>query len=130
MILVGQYGSPFVRRVGVSLRVLGFAHEHDTRSVFTNFDVMRRTNPLRRVPSLILDDGKVLLDPAAILDWLDQFVGPEQALVPAAGTRRRRVLRGVALATGAIDKPSAAAAERLIRPWPEWIGRCRIRAKR
>ncbi len=132
MMLVGQYDSPFVRRVGVSLRVLGLAYEHDTRSVFADFDAMRRINPLGRIPSLILDDGEVLLDSAAILDWLDQFVGPERALVPAAGTERRRVLRRVALATGAIDKAGAAAAERLIRPsayrWPEWIGRCRIQA--
>lgn len=37
MILVGQYGSPFVRRVAVSLRVLGFAYRHDARSVFGDF---------------------------------------------------------------------------------------------
>jgi glutathione S-transferase len=132
MVLVGQYDSPFVRRVGVSLRVLGFAYEHDTRSVFADFDAMRKINPLGRIPSLILDDGEVLLDSAAILDWLDQRVGPERALVPAAGTERRRALRRIALATGAIDKAGAAAAERIIRPsayrWPEWIGRCRIQA--
>jgi glutathione S-transferase len=44
MILVGQYDSPYVRRVAVSLRTLGFAHEHDTRSVFADFDAMRAVN--------------------------------------------------------------------------------------
>ena len=57
MILVGQYDSPFVRRVAISLRLLSFAYEHDTRSVFGDFDSMRTTNPLGRIPSLILDDG-------------------------------------------------------------------------
>ena len=38
MILVGQYDSPYVRRVAVSLRVLGFEYRHDTRSVFADFD--------------------------------------------------------------------------------------------
>jgi glutathione S-transferase len=132
MILVGQYDSPFVRRVAVSLRVLGFAYEHDTRSVFADFDAMRQVNPLGRIPSLILRDGEILIDSATILDWLNESVGPERALVPADGPERRRVLRRIALATGAIDKAGAATYERLIRPsacrWPDWIERCRTQA--
>src|SRR5579859_3242630 len=114
MILVGQYDSPFVRRVAVSLRVLGFAYEHDTRSVFADFAAMRDINPLGRIPSLVLDDGEVLIDSAAIRDWLDETVGPERALVPPAGIARRSVLRRIVLATGAIDKAGAAAYERLV----------------
>jgi glutathione S-transferase len=129
MILVGQYDSPYVRRVAISLRVLGFEYEHDTRSVFADFDAMRQINPLGRIPSLVLQDGEVLIDSAAILDWLDQTVGPELALVAPGGVERRRALRLIALATGAIDKVGAAAYERLIRPaalrWPEWVERCR-----
>jgi len=132
MILIGQYDSPFVRRVAISLRVLGFGYQHDTRSVFADFEAMRRVNPLGRIPSLVLDDGEVLIDSAAILDWLDQSVGPERALIPVAGTERRQVLRRMALATGVIDKAGAAAYERLIRPeayrWPEWIERCLTQA--
>jgi glutathione S-transferase len=133
MILVGQYDSPYVRRVAVSLRVLGFAYEHDTRSVFADFDAMRRVNPLGRIPSLVLADGETLIDSAAILDWLDETVGPGRALIPAAGAARRQVLRRIALATGVIDKAGAATYERLIRPsahrWPEWIARCRTQAE-
>jgi glutathione S-transferase len=129
MILVGQYDSPYVRRVAVSLRVLGFDYQHDTRSVFGDFEAMRKVNPLGRIPSLILDEGDVLIDSAAILDWLDHTVGPERALLPHGGPERRDALRLIALATGAIDKIGAAAYERLIRPsayrWPEWIERCR-----
>jgi len=62
MILVGQYDSPYVRRVAVSLRMLGFAYRHDTRSVFADFDAMRQVNPLGRIPSLVLDDGATLID--------------------------------------------------------------------
>jgi glutathione S-transferase len=133
MILVGQYDSPYVRRVAVSLRVLGFDYDHDTRSVFADFDAMRQINPIGRIPSLVLPDGEVLIDSAAILDWLDQTVGPERALVPPGGAERRRVLRLIALATGAIDKAGAAAYERIIRPfafrWPEWIQRCTTQAE-
>lgn len=133
MILVGQYDSPYVRRVAISLRVLGFAYDHDTRSVFGDFDSMRQTNPLGRIPSLVLDDGEVLIDSGAILDWLDERVGPGRALIPVSGPARRQALRRIALATGAIDKAGAAAYERLIRPagyrWQEWIARLRTQAE-
>jgi glutathione S-transferase len=130
MILVGQYDSPFVRRVAISLRVLGFAYEHDTRSVFADFDAMREINPLGRIPSLILPGGETLIDSAAILDWLDERVGPERALVPRKGAERRRALRLIALATGTQDKIGAVGFERTMRPaayrWPDWVERCRI----
>jgi glutathione S-transferase len=132
MILVGQYDSPFVRRVAISLRVLGFAYDHDTRSVFGDFDAMRTVNPLARIPSLTLDSGETLIDSAAILDWLDREVGPERALLPAAGAERTRAMQIVALATGAVEKFGAVNYERIIRPapfrWPDWIERCRTQA--
>lgn len=132
MILVGQYDSPYTRRVAVTLGVLGIAFEHDTRSVFGDFDSMRTVNPLGRVPSLILPNGTTLIDSAAILDWLDQTVGPERALLPPEGTSRQEALQRIALATGTIDKVMAAAYERLIRPepcrWPDWLSRCRTQA--
>jgi glutathione S-transferase len=133
MILVGQYDSPYTRRVAVSLGLLGLGFEHDTRSVFADFDSMRATNPLGRVPSLILPDGTTLIDSAAILDWLDQAVGPGRALLPPTGSSRQQALQRIALATGAIDKVGASAYERLIRPaayrWPDWIARCRSQAE-
>lgn len=128
MILVGQYDSPYARRVAISLRVLGIPYEHDTRSVFGDFDSMRKTNPLGRIPSLILDDGTVLVDSAAILDWMDESVGPGRALLPPSGLARRDALQRIALANGAVDKIGGGRNyESLIRPsryrWPEWIAR-------
>ncbi len=129
VILVGQYDSPYTRRVAISLMVLGIPYEHDTRSVFGDFDSMRKTNPLGRIPSMILDDGEVLIDSAAILDWIDETAGPERALLPHSGSARRDALRRIALANGAADKLGGGVNyERLIRPvryrWPEWIERC------
>jgi glutathione S-transferase len=130
MILIGQYDSPFARRVAISLRLLGFAYEHDTRSIFGDFDALRRINPAGRIPALILDDGEVLIDSSAILDWLDKTVGPERALIPPRGPERRQALRLIGLATGAIEKIGVTVYERLIRPsalrWPEWIERCQV----
>lgn len=132
MILVGQYDSPYVRRVAITLKHLGFPFEHDTRSVFGDFASMRQTNPLGRVPSLILDDGEVLIDSAAMLDWLDGLVGPERALIPRTGIPRRTALRRIGLATGAIDKVGAVNYERRLRPeryrWPDWVERCTVQA--
>ena len=133
MILVGQYDSPYVRRVAVSLRLLGLPYEHDIRSVFGDFDSMRQTNPLGRIPSLILDDGEVLIDSAAILDHIDETVGPARALTPLRGVARRACLRRIALASGAIDKAGGGVVyERLVRPsryrWPAWMERCGAQA--
>jgi glutathione S-transferase len=127
MILVGQYDSPFVRRVAISLRALGFTYEHDTRSVFGDFDSMRTTNPLGRIPSLTLDSGETLIDSGAILDWLDREVGPERALTPTSGPARTRALQLIALAAGGVEKFGAENYESIIRParyrWPDWIAR-------
>ena len=100
MILVGQHDSPYVRRVAISLRVLGFAYEHDTRWVFADFDAMRAVNPLGRIPSLVLDGDGVLIDSAAILDWLDQTVGPARALLPPAAAS------GAGRSTGSRSPPA------------------------
>ena len=66
--LIGHYDSPFVRRVGVSMHVLGIPFERHLLSVFSGAEEMRAFNPLVRVPVLVLDDGERLIDSAAILD--------------------------------------------------------------
>src|SRR5205085_10287215 len=114
MILVGQYDSPYVRRVAIALHLLGLPFERNTISVFRDAEAMRRINPIGRIPSLVLDDGEVIIDSAAILDHIDQYVGPDRALVPARGADRRRVLRIIALASGVLDKVGAVVYERTL----------------
>ena len=126
--LVGHYDSPFVRRVGISLCVLAIPFERTLLSVFSDADAMRAFNPLVRVPALVLDVGECLIESAAILDHLDERVGPGRALLPVAGKARRDALQILALATGVSDKAVAIAYER--RKGAEkidegWIGRCR-----
>lgn len=128
MQLVGQYDSPYVRRVAISLTLLGLPFTRNPISVFADEAEMRRINPLVRIPSLILEDGEVLVDSAAILDHIDETVSPERALLPPRGAERRQALRIVALATGAIDKAGAIVYERMLRPadkvYPPWVERC------
>ena len=116
MILVGQYDSPFVRRVAVTLHLYGMPFTRNTISVFGDADQMAKINPLVRIPSLVLDSGETLIDSAAILDTLDEMAGPGRALTPASGATRRRVLQVTAMATGAIDKAGAWVYERHFHP--------------
>ena len=127
MILVGQYDSPFVRRAAVALRLYGFAYEHRPWSVWADSDKVATFNPMRRVPTLVLDDGEVLIESAAILDALDDMVGPQRALLPAGGPDRRRGLKVCALSTGLADKAVSLVYEGLLHPDPSetWIERCR-----
>ena len=126
MILIGQYDSPFVRRVAIALRLYGFDYEHRPWSVWADADALAMLNPLRRVPTLVLDDGEVLIESAAILDALDQMVGPDRALIPSSGAARRRALKVCALATGLADKAVSLFYEGLLHEAPSqtWTDRC------
>ncbi|HZZ87022.1 MAG TPA: glutathione S-transferase family protein [Caulobacteraceae bacterium] len=127
MILIGQYDSPFVRRVAIALTLYGVAYEHRPWSVWADADRLAAINPLRRVPTLVLDGGEVLIESSAILDALDEMAGPAKALLPHAGAERRRGLWVCALSTGLADKAVSLFYEGLLRdaPSPAWIDRCR-----
>ena len=104
MQLIGQFDSPFVRRVGIALKLYALPFEHLPFSTFGEGDRFVQHNPLRRVPTLVLDDGTALVDSAAILDHLDEAHGRDRALIPATGADRRAALQRIALATGTADK--------------------------
>jgi glutathione S-transferase len=127
MILIGQYDSPFVRRVAIAMRRYGLGYEHRPWSVFADAEKIAEYNPLRRVPTLILDDGEVLIESWAILDAIDELVGPERALLPGAGTVRRDGLCVAALAMGFADKSVSLYLESFLRAAPSdvWMARCR-----
>jgi glutathione S-transferase len=104
MILIGQYDSPFVRRVGIALRRYELPFEHRPWSVWSHAEQIAQYNPLRRVPTLLLDDGSVLVESFSILSALDDLVGEARALWPVRGPARLDALRVAALATGFADK--------------------------
>jgi glutathione S-transferase len=120
MVLIGRYRSPFTRRVAVTLRLLGFDYEHRPYTAWRNLKDVRAANPVGRVPALILDSGETLFDSAAILDYLDQVVGPERALLPAQEPARHEALRIVACALGTLEKVVAALYEQTMHP-PEKV---------
>jgi glutathione S-transferase len=124
-----MYDSPYVRRVAVSMQLLGISFEHADWSVGKDFDRIRQYNPLGRVPTLVLDDGEVLCESAVILDYLDDRVGPARALLAASGPARRAALKLMALAVGAVDKGRDQIYERVFRPpgtqHEPWLARLR-----
>jgi glutathione S-transferase len=127
MFLIGQYDSPFVRRVAIALRLYGLAFEHRPWSTFGDADRIAPFNPLRRVPTLVLDDGEeALIDSTAILDYLDELVGPDKAMIAPRGVERRRDLRTIALATGLGDKSVSLVYESALRKeqLKLWVDRC------
>ena len=127
MILIGQYDSPFVRRVAIALRLYGVDYEHRPWSTFGDADRIAPFNPLRRVPTLVLDNGEVLIESTAILDHLDELVGPARAMIADSGDRRRAALKVSALATGLADKAVSLIYERMLHQTTsdQWIARCR-----
>jgi glutathione S-transferase len=127
MILIGQYDSPFTRRVGIALTLYGLPFEHRTWSIFSDAEKIRPYNPLTRVPTLILDDGDVLIESHIILDYLDGLVPAERRMYPAAEPARHRALRIAALATGLSDKAVALFYETRLHDTVSdvWVARCR-----
>ena len=126
MFLIGQYDSPFVRRVAIALRLYGLAFEHRPWSTFGDADKIAPFNPLRRVPTLVLDDGEALIEGPIILDYLDELVRAEKAMLPRSGTERRKHLRICALASGLGDKAVSLLYERVLRKeqLALWVERC------
>ena len=126
MILIGQYDSPFVRRTAIALWLYGLPFEHRPWSTFGDGDKIAAYNPLRRVPTLVLDDGEALIESSAILDYLDELVGPDKAMMPAKGPERRKHFRICALATGLGDKAVSLVYERVLRKdqLKLWVERC------
>ncbi len=111
MILIGQYDSPFVRRAGIALTLYGLEFEHKPWSTFGDGDQMAPYNPLRRVPTLVLDDGSVVIESAYVLDWADEQAG-DKALIAKSGPERQKALYYIALAMGFSDKCVALFYER------------------
>lgn len=116
MQLVGMSDSPYVRRVAVSMKLMGIPFEHQSVSVFRHFDRFREINPVVKAPTLVCDDGMVLMDSTLILDYLEGLVAPERRLMPLSGDARREALRITGLALAACDKGVTLIYEREQRP--------------
>ncbi|QSI31667.1 glutathione S-transferase [Variovorax sp. RKNM96] len=126
MQLVGMLDSPYVRRVAISLRLLGLAFEHRPVSVFSTFEQFRVINPVVKAPTLLCDDGMVLMDSTLIVDYAEAMAG--RSLMPADLAQRQRALRITGLALAACEKTvqivyehNLRPAEKLHQPWVDRV---------
>ncbi|MGQ0585525.1 MAG: glutathione S-transferase family protein [Reyranella sp.] len=124
MLLIGVNRSPYTRRVAITLKAYDVPFEQRSLSGFADRAEVRASNPLGRIPALVLDTGETLIDSAAIVDHLDETYGRDRPLTPASGADRRAVLKIAALMTGACDKALQATytrnhtpAEKIHQPW-------------
>ncbi|MGG1946982.1 glutathione S-transferase family protein [Trinickia sp. NRRL B-1857] len=116
MQLIGMMDSPFVRRVAVSMAVLGIPFEHRPVSVFRHFDEFREINPVVKAPTFIDDDGTQLIDSTLILDYLEQRAAPPARLMPQEPAARRNALHLIGFALAACEKTVQIAYEQSVRP--------------
>jgi glutathione S-transferase len=128
MQLIGMLDSPYVRRVAVSLQLLGLPFEHRSVSVFRGFAQFEAINPVVKAPTLVCDDGTVLMDSTLIIEYAEALAAPRKSLMPAGIQERRHALRVLGLALAACEKSvqivyehGVRPAEKLHQPWVDRV---------
>lgn len=127
MQLIGMLDSPYVRRVAVSLKVLGLKFDLDQVSVFRHFEKFSAINPVVKAPTFITDDGVVLMDSSLILEHVAE-IAPRR-LMPADRASHEKALRQIGLALAACEKSVSIVyecnlrpAEKQHQPWLDRVG--------
>lgn len=114
MKLIGMLDSPYVRRTAISLQLLGLPFEHQSLSVFRTYDQFRGINPVVKAPTLVCDDGTVLMDSTLILQYAEAVAG--KSLLPSEPDALRHALRVIGLALAACEKSVQIYYEHTLRP--------------
>ena len=115
MKLIGTYRSPYARRVAAALISRDLHYEHVPVNGYKEFEIASRYNPVAKVPSLVLDDGEILIDSTAILDYLNELV-PLAPLIPAGSSARRATLKLAAIGQGVAEQAIGLFARQSTAP--------------
>lgn len=128
MKLIGMLDSPYVRRVAISLDLYGVDFVHEPLSVFRTFDEFAQINPVVKAPTLVLDDGTVLMDSSLILEYLETLAPADRKLLPRQPAALAKDLHVLGLALAACEKSvqivyehNLRPAEKLHAPWLERV---------
>lgn len=108
--------SPYVRRVAVSMQLLGLQFEHRPISVFGAFAQFQGINPIVKAPTLVCDDGKVLMDSTLILQYVEAISSSRKSLFPTDIADLRSTLRTIGLALAACEKSFQVIYEQDLSP--------------
>ena len=115
MRLIGMLDSPYVRRTAISLRMMGFDFELSQLSVFRNYDEFQAISPVVKAPSLVTDDGMVLMDSTLILEHAERLA-PSKSLMPADPREHTKALHLIGFAMAANEKTVQMVYEKTQRP--------------
>jgi glutathione S-transferase len=129
MRLIGMLDSPYVRRTAISMKLMGLPFDQEAISVFRQYGAFADINPVVKAPTLVLDDGTVLMDSTLILEHLELLAPFERRLTPTDVRLRARALRITGLALAACEKTVQLVYERELRPAEKqhqpWVDRVR-----
>jgi glutathione S-transferase len=116
MKLIGMLDSPYVRRTAISLECLGIKFEHEAISVFSTFEKFQSINPVVKAPTLVCDNGEVLMDSSLILQYAEATKANGRSLWPKDPAELQHDFRAVGLALAACEKSVQIVYERNLRP--------------
>jgi glutathione S-transferase len=128
MKLIGSTSSPYVRKVRVVMAEKKLDYQFVEEDVWAADTAIMHSNPLGKVPCLVMEGGEALFDSRVIVEYLDTL-SPVGKLIPAVGRERAEVKTWEALADGTMD---ALVAARLEQHWggrtaeqrsPAWVER-------
>ena len=113
MKLIGSLTSPYVRKVRIVMAEKKLDYQHELEDVWAS-DKILASNPLGKVPCLVLPGGEAIFDSRVIVEYLDTR-SPVSRLIPEGSRERIEVRTWEALADGILD---ASILARLEQHWP------------
>lgn len=113
MKLIGSATSPYARKVRVVMLEKKLDYQFVQDNVWADDSIVSASNPLGKVPCLVMEGGEAIFDSRVIVEYLDTL-SPVGKLIPAQGRERAEVKTWEALADGLLD---AAILARLEATW-------------
>jgi glutathione S-transferase len=114
MKLIGSLTSPYVRKVRIVMAEKRLDYKLELEDVWAAGSGIVESNPLGKVPCLVMEGGEAVFDSRVIVEYLDTL-SPVQRLIPASGRERVEVRTWEALSDGLLD---ASILARLEQTWP------------
>jgi glutathione S-transferase len=126
MKLIGSLASPYVRKVRIVMAEKKLDYDFVLENVWAPDTTILTSNPLGKVPCLIMEDGGAMFDSRVIVEYLDTLT-PVCKLIPQQGRERAEVKCWEALADGVADAGILIRLEKTLRPEEQqsaaWIER-------
>ncbi|WP_293777031.1 glutathione S-transferase N-terminal domain-containing protein [uncultured Oxalicibacterium sp.] len=114
MKLIGSLGSPFVRKVRIVMLEKRIDYELLLENVWAADTTIQQSNPLGKVPCLVMEDGGAMFDSRVIVEYLDTLT-PVGKLIPPNGRERAEIKCWEALADGVLDAGVLLRLEKTLR---------------